>query len=129
MKKYALDTNCFINAVNKEAPSHGAIHRILLAFNSGKLSLRVSLQTLQELEQKDDAALEIARKLEILPHWPIGAWSEQVGTWSQQEGTWHDIKINDETQLKLKVLAKSGTGIRDRGAYIDALLSGMDGFL
>jgi hypothetical protein len=129
MKKYALDTNCFINAVNPGAPSHGAMQRILLAFNSGKLSLRVSLQTLQELEQKDDAAWELARTLEILPHWPIGTWGEQVGTWAEIEGTWNDIKTNDEIQLKLKELAKSGTDIRDRGAYIDALCSGMDGFI
>jgi hypothetical protein len=33
--------------------------------------LKVSLQTLHELEQKKDAAWELAKTIPELPHWPI----------------------------------------------------------
>jgi hypothetical protein len=129
MKTYALDTNCFIDAVNPRSQSYEVIQRILSAFNSGKMSLKVSLQTLHQLEEKKDAAWELAKTLPELPHWPIGTWDEQVGTWAQQTGTWDDGKRNDKIQLELKALAKSGTDIRDRGGYIDALCSELDGFV
>jgi len=129
MKTYALDANCFIDAVNPKSQSYEAIQRILSAFNSGKLSLKVSLQTLHELEEKKDAAWEFAKTLPELPHWPIGRWDEQVGSWSQLTGTWDDMERNDRIQLELKALAKSGTDIRDRGGYIDALCYVLDGFV
>ena len=129
MKTYALDTNCFIDAVNPTSPSYSAMHDLLTAHKSGKVSLRISLQTLHELEQRQDEALELARTLSKLPHWPIGAWDEQVGSWEQQTGTWDDGRQDDKIQLELKALAKSGTDIRDRGAYIDSLRSGLDGFI
>ena len=56
MKTYALDTNCFIDAVNPRSQSYEVMQRIFTAFNDGKLSLKVSLQTLHELEQKKDSA-------------------------------------------------------------------------
>lgn len=129
MKTYTLDTNCFIDAVNPRSECYEVIQRIISAFNSGKLCLSVSLQALHELEHKKDAAWELAKTLPKLPHWPIGTWDEQVGTWAQQTGTWDDIKTNDKIQLELKALANSGTDIRDRGGYIDALCSGVDGFV
>ena len=129
MKTYALDTNCFIDAVNPGSQSYKVMKRILSAFNSGKVLLKVSLQTLHELEQKKDAAWELAKTIPELPHWPIGTWDEQVGTWAQKTGTWDDGKRNDKIQLEIKALAKSGTDIRDRGGYIDTLRSQLDGFV
>ena len=129
MKTYALDTNCFIDAVNPASSSCGALHRIFRAADTGQVSLKVSLQTLHELEEMKDEALELAKTLPKLPHWPIGSWDEQVGTWKQQTGTWDDGKRNDQIQLKLSTLAKSGTSIRDRGGYIDALCNKLDGFV
>jgi hypothetical protein len=127
MKTYALDTNCFIDAVNPGSQSYKAMKRILSAFNSGKVLLKVSLQTLHEMEQRKHAAWELADTLPGLPHWPIGAWDEQVGTLAQQTGTWGDGKRNDKIQLEIKALAKSGTDIRDGGGYIDALRFQLDG--
>lgn len=129
METYALDTNCFIDAVNPSASSYHALQRILQAAERGQVSLRVSLQTLDELEEREDEAWELAKSIPELPHWPIGTWGEQVGTWKQQEGTWDDARQNDQIQLELKALAKSGTDIRDRGGYIDALCNGLNGFV
>ena len=69
------------------------------------------------------------KTLPALPHWPIGTYDDQVGTWEQATGTWDDARQNDKIQLELKVLAKSGTDIRDRGGYIDALCFELDGFV
>ena len=129
MKTYALDTNCFIDAVNPTSPSYGDMQRLLAAYRTGKVSLKVSLQTLHELAQKQDKALEFAKALPELPHWPIGTWDEQVGIWEQQAGAWDDARRNHKIQLELEALAKSGADIRDRGAYIDSLCSGLDGFI
>lgn len=129
MKTYALDTNCFINAVNSMSPSYGPLQRILSEANRGQISLKISLQTLDELSKRKDEAWILAKTLPELPHWPVGSWEEQVGTWAQQSGTWDDASRKHEIQLKLMRLAKSGTDIRDRGAYIDALCYGADGFV
>jgi len=129
MRTYALDTNCFINAVNPASPSYHALQGVLAAAKRGEVSLKVSLQTLQELEEKKDEAWQLAKTLPELPHWPIGTWDEQVGTWKQQTGTWDDAERNDQIQMELEKLAKSGTDIRDRGGYIDALCSELDGFV
>ncbi len=61
---------------------------------------------------------------ELLKYFPVA-----LGTWAQQTGTWDDAKRNDKIQLEVKALAKFGTDIRDRGGYIDALCSELDGFV
>jgi hypothetical protein len=129
MKTYGLDTNCFIDAFNPASPSYHAVLHILAAAERGEVSFKVSLHTLHELEEKKDNAWKLAKTLPELPHWPIGSWGEQVGTWEQATGTWHDGNVNNQIQIELKNLAKSGTDIRDRGGYIDALRSGLDGFV
>ncbi len=129
MKTYALDTNCFINAVKPEASSYEAMQQILRAANREQVALWVSLHTLHELENRRDEAWQLAETLPVLPHWPIGSWNDQVGSWKQQTGTWDDGRRNDRIQLELQELAKSGTDIRDRGGYIDALCNGLDGFV
>ena len=129
MKTYALDANCLIDAVRTESPSHGTMQRLLAAAKDGIVCFKVSLQTLHELEEKKDEAWKLAKNLDELPHWPIGSWDEQVGSWEQQTGSWNDARRNDEIQMNLKQLAKSGTDIRDRGAYIDALRAKLKGFL
>jgi hypothetical protein len=129
MKSYALDTNCFIDAFNRSSPAFDAMQWILRAAKAEFVSLRVSLQTLHELEAKNDQAWELARSLLELPHYPIGNWLDQVGTWSHLAGTWDDAARNDTIQLKLQGLANSGTDIRDRGGYIDALCNQIDGFV
>lgn len=67
MKIYALDTNCFIDAVNPTSPSYNVMQHLLAAYKSGKVSLRVSLQTLHQLEERQDEALKLARTLPVLP--------------------------------------------------------------
>jgi hypothetical protein len=134
MKTYGLDTNCFIYAFDQTASPFCALQRILAAtrrgeVSLGEVSLKVSLHTLHELEKKKDEAWKLAKTLPQLPHWPIGAWEDQVGTWKQLTGSWDDAKRNNRIQMKLKKLATSGTDIRDRGAYIDALCSGLDAFI
>ena len=129
MKKYGLDTNCFIDAVNNHSTSYGSVRLLLNAAHRGNLHLGVSLHTLHELEEKKDEAWKLAISLTEIPHWPIGTWDEQVGTWKQQSGTWDDGRKNDNIQKELEALAKSGNDIRDRGAFIDALCSGYDGFV
>lgn len=71
----------------------------------------------------------MAKTLPELSHWPIGSCKEQVGSWQQLTGSWDDAKRNDEIQRRLEALAKSGTDIRDRGAFVDALRNGVDGFV
>jgi hypothetical protein len=129
MKTYALDTNCFIDAVTPASSSWSALQQIFRADAMRKISLKVSLQTLHELEEKKGKAFELANSLPKLQHWPIGSWDEQVGTWKEQVGTWNDAKRNDEIQSLVRALAKSGTSIRDRGAYLDALCNKLDGFV
>jgi len=129
MKTYALDANCFIDAVNPSSSSYDALQRILQTAKKGRVSLKVSLQTLEELKGREDEAWELAKSMPELRHWPIGTWEEQVGTWEQQTGTWDDARQNDQIQSELKALAKSGTDIRDRGGYIDALRNGLNGFV
>jgi len=127
--KIALDTNCFIDAMNQQSPSHTAMQRILIAQAARQVDIHVSLHTLHELEQKPDAALDLARGFQLLPYWPIGTIKELVGTISQATGTFDDIRRNDVIQQELESLAKAGNDIRDRGAYIDALRASMDIFV
>jgi predicted nucleic acid-binding protein len=88
VKRYALDTNCCIDATNPSSPSHSSMERISHAAARGELELSVSLHTLHELEGRKDKALDLARAQVELPHWPIATWKERVGTWKQQtDGT------------------------------------------
>ncbi len=125
----ALDANCFIDSINHKVPTYEHMQRILKAYDNSLITLLISRHTLSELEKKKDAALDLAIKLPVLPHWPIGAWKDQITTWKELTGTWDDVKRNDDIQKEIKSLAKSGNDIRDRGAYLDALLANMDAFI
>ncbi|MCA9469143.1 MAG: PIN domain-containing protein [Nitrospira sp.] len=127
--KIVLDTNCFIDAVNPTNPRHLHLQEIFKDSKSGKFTLFISFHCLHELERKPDSARDLAKSLPLLPHFPIGAWNEQIGNWSQFAGTWEDAKRNEEIQKDLTILAKSGVDIRDRGAYIDAFLANADAFV
>jgi len=117
--KVALDANCFIDAANASSSAYPCLQRLFSAARSGKVRLLISRHTLAEL--KSDAANEMAKNVEVLPHWPIGAVGDQVATIEQLSGTWKDARRNQEIQLELVQLAKSGNSIRDRGSYLDAL--------
>ena len=127
--RIALDTNCFIDAVNRHAHAYEAMRQILDAYKEGLVKLSVSLQTLHELEARPDAALDMANQIERLPHYSIGFWDEQVGSSEDEAGTWADGKGDDERQEQIARLAKSGNDIRDRGALIDALRAECDFFV
>lgn len=102
---------------------------ILGAWKARRVRLLVSRHSLSQLAQKDDAAYNIATECEILPHYPIGTWDQQVATWDELAGTWNDAKRNQQIQKELEQLAKSGNDVRDRGAYVDALYAGVDAFV
>lgn len=121
--KVVLDTNCFIDAVDRKRKTYEPLQTILKASNSGQITALVSLHSLHELERKPDEALVLAKSFALLPHFPIGTWEEQVGTWNQAAGTWEDAKRNEEIREDLKKLAKAGADIRDLGVYIDAQAS------
>ena len=72
--KVALDTNCFIDAVNSSAHAYTFLQVVLHAAHTGRLKLMVSLHSLHELGQKPDAAYELAKSTCRLPHWPVGTW-------------------------------------------------------
>lgn len=129
MMTYTLDTNCFIDALNSASHSYEAMRKIFSAADSGLVSLKVSLHTLHELESRRDKAWELAKTLPELPHWPVGSWDDQVGSWKQPTGSWADAKRNEVLQRQLETLAKSGTSIRDRGAFIDAMCNEADRFV
>ncbi len=127
--KIALDTNCFIDAVNYTSDSYVAMLRILKLLKKNEIRLFISRHSLEELSKKPDEAFELAKTITLLPYWPIGTWDDLIGTWKDLSGTWDDIKRNDEIKDELKKLANSGSSIRDQGAYIDALHGGMDIFI
>ena len=127
--KVALDANCFIDATNPSSHAHAAMKCLLAAHEAHVLELTVSRQTVAELEPKADAALDLVNRFVVLPHFPIGLWNDQVAPWGQGAGTWNDAKQNQTIQQELQALAKAGSDIRDRGAYIDALRSGADAFV
>lgn len=127
--KMVLDSNCFIDAVNQQSRAYESLRVIFMASNAGKITLFVSLHSINELERKPDAALALAKSMPSLPHYPVGTWEEQIGTWSQLAGNWENAKRNEEIQQDLKKVAKSGANLRDRGAYIDALLAKADVFV
>lgn len=126
--KVALDTNCFIDAVSPHAYAYTPMRLILEAHNSRIIIAMVSRHTLAELFRPLEAR-RLAEALPVLPYWPIGTIAEQVATIDQLTGTWEDAKRNEQVQIELERLAKSGNDIRDRGAFLDALLSGADVFV
>ena len=74
-------------------------------------------------------ARALAGSLATIPYWPVGTIAEQVSTIEQLTGTWDDSKRNQEIEEEVARLAKSGTDIRDRGAYLDALRAEADVFV
>lgn len=105
------------------------MQEILAMSNQGKLEIFVSLQNLSELEEHRDEATKLANSIDKLPHFGIGSWNEQVATWKEQAGTWDQAKEDEGRQIRIDELAKSGSSIRDRGGYIDAIRSDLDAFV
>lgn len=124
-----LDANCFIDSLNAERKEYRSLQNLFAARSTGRVSVFVSRHTLAELAYKPDDAYELARTFPVLPHWLIGAISEQVASIKDLQGSWVDARRNDANQLELKQLAGGGNDIRDRGAYVDALLAQMDVFV
>ncbi len=124
-----LDANCFIDAVRDSHVKYSHMQSLLSAAKSGKIKIMVSRHSLDELSKKPDDAHELAKTVEVVPYWPIGAICEQVATIEQLTGTWEDARRNEEIQLELARLARSGNDIRDRGAYLDALHARADFFV
>jgi len=127
--KLALDAKCFIDAFNPASSNHDAAKRLFQLAPQRDIELLVSRHTLAQLSRVDDEASRLAHTLPILPHWPIGAWAEQVGTWDQTQGSWDDARRHDDVQGEIQTLAKAGTDIRDRGAYLDALMAAVEAFV
>ena len=127
--KVALDTNCLIDAVKPEAPANSAMRVILEAHESRKITAMVSRHTIAELPDPLDPTRQLATTLTVLPYWPIGTIAVQVTTIEQVTGTWEDARRNEQIENELEQLAKSGNDIRDRGAFLDALLGGADVFV
>ncbi len=127
-KKVTLDTNCFIDAFDSGSSTYGSMQKILKASCDKLISITVSRHTLSEIQHPKEA-MDFVKICEILPHFPIGTWSEQIAAWNEVAGTWNDARRNQELQEELEKLANSGNDIRDRGAYIDAIISGADAFI
>jgi len=125
----ALDTMCFIYAVDPQSPHHAALRKLLSESSSGKISIKVSRHTLMELSRKPDSALALAQGVEPLPYWPIGTIAELVRQIRDLSGTWHDASQNEMLQQRMQTLAKAGISIHDKGAYLDAVLSRVDVFV
>lgn len=124
--KVALDANAFIGAVNPTEPEYNALRKIFAQHT--RVTIYVSVHTLSELRPSEDA-LALAKNATLLPHFLIGTWEDQVATWDQVAGTWADQRLADEKYQDLRTLAKSGAGIRDLGAYVDALYGEVDVFV
>lgn len=122
-----LDANCLIDAVEPSSHAHSSLQCVLQAHSNGRVNLAISLHTLAEITSP--AARELAERLPLLPHFPIGAWTDQVATWNQLAGTWADAKRNQQIQLELVSVANAGSSLRDRGAYLDALAANADAFV
>jgi predicted nucleic acid-binding protein len=126
--KVILDTNCLIDAVNPSSHAYRYVQKILASAKSGKITLAVSRHTLAEVLEPVEARA-LAGSLATIPYWPVGTIAEQVSTIEQLTGTWDDSKRNQEIEEEVARLAKSGTDIRDRGAYLDALRAEADVFV
>lgn len=123
-----LDATCFIDATNPSADAYSYLQRLFAAARSKKLALAISRHNLVQVKYPP-AACELAGTVEVLPYWPIGTVAEQVATVEQLAGTWEAAKRNQEIQIELATLAKSGNDIRDRGGYLDALQARADAFV
>jgi hypothetical protein len=119
--KVGFDAVSFIYTVNPGCPEYSALQIILAARRQGLVVIYVSEHALHQLERKPDAALDLARTVDRLPHHPIGTWDEQVGTWDSDTGTWGDIKMDDALRDELRSAAKASADIRDLGALIDCI--------
>jgi rRNA-processing protein FCF1 len=119
-----LDTNCFIDAANAKSHAYGSI-RALLAADPTHLRISVSRHTIDELERGDkkypDGALQEARRFPVLPYFPVGPIEDLLGSIKDLAGTFDDMRVNAAREEQLRLLAKSGTDLRDRGALIDAV--------
>jgi predicted nucleic acid-binding protein len=128
MKKVTLDTNCFIDSFKPKSCAYPHMKKIIEAHQSKKIIITASRHTLSEIKEPVEA-VQFAQTVEILPHYPIGTFGEQVAAWGELAGTFKDAEINQELQEELEKLAKSGNDIRDRGAYIDAINARVDAFV
>ncbi len=126
--KVTLDTNCFIDAFDHGSCLRAPMKIVLQAYQDKRIIITVSLHTLSQLKYPE-GAVNFAKSCEILPHFPIGSWGEQIAAWNEVAGTWDEARKNGELQLELENLSKSGNDIRDRGAYIDALKANVDVFV
>lgn len=124
-----LDTNCFIYAANPPSELAADLNVVLSAERRGLIAIKVSRHTLDELSKKPDEAYRLAQTFEVLPYWPIRTIAGLVGTIEQLSGTWKDAHRNEDIQQEIEDLVKSGSSIRDRGAYLDALLAHADLFI
>jgi len=128
MKIITLDTNCFIDTFTPGSHAYSVMQTILKAHKSKQIKITVSLHTLSEIKGPSEA-IEFAKTVEILPHYPIGRFCDQIAKIKDLAGTWGDAKKNQAMQDELAQLAKSGNDIRDRGAYIDAINAKVDAFI
>ncbi|NTU49666.1 MAG: hypothetical protein HGA87_02005 [Desulfobulbaceae bacterium] len=128
MKTYCLDTNCLIDAFQLESHSYKAMEKILGAYRAGDLRLVISRHSLSELLSPPEA-VEFAKTLQIIEHYPVGNWEEQICTWKQCAGTWDYARRNTDKLKRIEMLAQKVAGIRDKGAYIDAIITGVAAFV
>jgi predicted nucleic acid-binding protein len=128
MKTYCLDTNCLIDAFKPESSFYEAMKRILSAYKAGALRLVVSRHSLSELLLPLEA-VEFAKTLQVVEHYPVGMWQDQICTWKECAGTWDEARSNAKKLERLTILAKTGAGIRDKGGYIDAVIAGVEAFV
>lgn len=122
-----LDANCFIDAASPQSKVFADMRCLLQAHSVGRIQLNVSRHTLSELHSQ--SAQLVASAIPIVPHFPIGTWEDQVASWQDVSGTWAESARNELLQLEVSTLAKAGSSLRDRGAYLDALISSADVFI
>jgi predicted nucleic acid-binding protein len=126
MTVLVFDTNCFIAATHPGEPSSAAVVELIEAARVHIVEVRVSMHTLCELEsgaaKHGTAALDLARAFDRVPYFPVGSYKELLGSINDLAGTWDDAKGNERLQqLIADQLANAGSGLRDRGAFVDAL--------
>jgi len=127
--KISLDANCFIYAIKIDSQFHKAIKELLKAGEGGAIEIWVSQHSIDELKKKPDEALNLACTFQTLRHYPIGCWDQQIPNWNTVSGNWGEAKRKESIQKEIHKFAKSGASLRDRGAYLDALVAGLDYFV
>ncbi len=110
-----MDTNCFIDAVNKSSAAHDAISQIFRKAKEGALEIAVSEHTLAELRIKPDGALVLAESCARVPKWVAGS-----STYAQ---------VDKEVEQDFVELTEIGIDIRGKAAFRDALYSGGYAFI